>query len=360
MRWIRHRMFWFIGLIALTVSLLGANRIMHDRYPPEGQAPAAPSGGQRASRSVRDGGNFTGIVAPENEIVPLVPSAAGEVVEVFVRPEQRVKKGDKLLRLDDKLARLTLEESEAGVDDAELLLNKAQIAMKEYALTRLAQEKVIKAKDQARQAAEEELAEAKRLADASSQDLIKLKTGAAQKKIDALATEIEIEKIRLEIVDLKKPDLEVKRAQNGLRAAKVRRDKAQLGVDACLYTAPEDGTIMNVFVAPGSKFGPQIQKPAFLFYAGDLVVRAELNQEFVRRISVGQSATVEDDTDPSQRWTGKVTYVANQFLQKRDTAMIPDIMSQNQEKVLECRVTLDPGQPAPKLNAKVRVHIGGN
>ena len=39
---------------------------------------------------------------------------------------------------------------------------------------------------------------------------------------------------------------------------------------------------------------------------------------------------------------------------------ITDLIPQNQEMVLECRIALDPDQKTPFVNQKVRVRLGGN
>ena len=362
MRWIRHlKLSWVIGLAVLTASLLGAHYYQQPRQgdSPNSAAPAA--NGQKGSHAPRGGGVVcSGIIAPENEIIPLFPSQVGEVAEVFVKSEQHVHKGDKLLRLDDKLAKSKLDEAEAGVEAAEGLLVEAEIALKSFELEKLAMDNGIKAKEKMREAAQDELADAKEMASVDSKSALKFKSSPGQKKIDALELEIKVERIKLEIVELRKPTAKVTQAKAGVKRAKALRDQAQIGVDACLLTAPEEGTIMQVFAGVGSKFGPQIQKPAFLFYSGDLMVRADIDQEWVGRVSPGQTAVIEDYSNPDVKWTGKVSFVASQFLPKRDTSAIPEFMQQNQERVMECRVTLDEGQPRRFLNQKVRVHIGSN
>src|SRR5205085_2860378 len=125
--------------------------------------------------------------------------------------------------------------------------------------------------------------------------------------------------------------------------------------------ARADGTIMLVYASPGWKFGDQFIKPAFWFYEGGLVVKAELNQEWAHLVKVGQSATVHDDGGSGQIWKGKVTYIARSYLPARAVGTISEgvsFMQQAQELVLECRITLDPDQPTPFLNQKVRVKIG--
>jgi membrane fusion protein (multidrug efflux system) len=352
MRWIRSTKLYLIaGVVILTASLLGAHYIQNpNREPQRGN-------GQR--NSAARGTNTVhciGIMSPEGEIIPLVPSGQGEVVEVFVKQDQQVKKGDKLLRLDDRLAKAKFDEAEAGVDVAEGLLTEAQQALTIFEGTREAQQEVINAKELMRQAAEEDMVNAKKLAEADSREALKFKT--AQMKIDALKKEINAEKIRLRTIEQGKPTSKVTQAKAGVKRAKSLRDQAQLGLDACLMTAPADGTITQSFVGVGSKFGGQVQKPAFLFYSGGLSVRAEIEQDYANNVKEGQSAEVEDYSNPNQRWRGRVTKVAGSFQAKRDASAIPNFIQEgNQERVKECRITLENGESMPILNQKLRVHI---
>lgn len=358
MRWIHHlRLSWILGVLLIVGSLLGANRLMQAPRDGETNGKPTPSASDRPSKG--GGVVCAGLFAPESEVIPLVPAQQGEVLEVFVKNEQSVKKGDKLLRLDDRLSKSKLEEADAGVEAAEGMLTEAKTALKTYEFSRKAQQKVIMAKKKAREAVEENLVYARRVtAEGISNQLHVVRAG--EKQMEGLANEIEAEEIKLQILDLSKPDAKVAQAEANLRRSKALRDQAQLAVDACLMTAPTDGTILSVHTGVGSKFGPQIQKPAFLFYTGGLTIRAEVDQEYVNRIAVGLTATVTDYSDDAQKWTGKVTFVANQFLPKRDMTALTDLLQQSQERALECRITLDPGQPLPRLNQKVRVRIAAN
>ncbi len=352
MRWIRSTKLYLIaGVVILTASLLGAHYIQNpNREPQRG------SGQRNNAARGTNGVHCTGIMSPESEIIPLAPSVSGEVVEVFAKQDQQVKKGDKLLRLDDKLAKFKLDEAEAGVDVAEGLLTEAQQALAIYEGTREAQQEVIDAKELLRQAAEEDMVNAKKLAEADSREALKFKT--AQMKIDALKKEINAERIRLRTIEQGKPTSKVTQAKAGVKRAKALRDQAQLGVDACLMTAPADGTITQSYVGVGSKFGGQVQKPAFLFYSGGLSVRAEIEQDYAASIKEGQTAEVEDYSNPNLRWRGRVTRVGGGFQSKRDASAIPDILQQgNQERVRECRITLEGGDSLPILGQKLRVHI---
>ena len=85
----------------------------------------------------------SGVVVPENDIVPLVPNMKGKVVEVMVKNDAAVKKGQPLLKMDDRHARNLLAQAKAGVTAAEQTLESAKRAMYQYSADRKAQATMI-------------------------------------------------------------------------------------------------------------------------------------------------------------------------------------------------------------------------
>ena len=361
MQWIRHKLVWFFGLVLLTGSLLGANYYYHNA-PRDGSArkDPAPPVDRPANRNAVTGVNPTAVVAPENEPIPLAPSAMGEVTKVFVKADEAVKKGDPLLQIDDRRAKYLLTQAEANVKAAESMVQKARLGLQQYGLKLTIQQQVIAAKKKELESKKTELAKAERFI----QEGVKLPPEdlkAKQELVEAADWAIRAEETTLKLLDISKPDSELTQANANLEAAKAKRDEAQWAVDACLMTAPADGTIYKVGVGVGAKFGQQIQQPAFWFYTGGLTIKAYIDPEWVSRVGVGQKATVyEQGSGKGKSWTGKVTYIADSFQPKRDATAIPDLLQQGQEPVLECRITLDDGQTMPRLNQKVHVHIKGD
>ncbi len=62
----------------------------------------------------------------EANINPIIPKISGYVTEVRVKDNQRVKKGDTLLILDDRDLQLKLEQAEAALGAAQSGLSTAQ------------------------------------------------------------------------------------------------------------------------------------------------------------------------------------------------------------------------------------------
>ena len=95
-------------------------------------------------------------------------------------------------------------------------------------------------------------------------------------------------------------------------AAEIAVRAAEKAVADCVLRAPSAGTILRVqtgqgeFVTPGHPRAPILFRPD-----GPLVVRVELEQEFLSRVSTGAKATIRDEMrSDSPTWTGRVLSVA--------------------------------------------------
>lgn len=361
MRWFRQTRLWLVlGLLLLIVSLVGARYIngpLVDRKPDD-----KSNGKQNPKRG--EGGIYAiGYVDTKSGQFPLFPSQAGEVVEVFVKDGEVVKRGQPLFRVDAKLFELQLQRAEFGVKDAHDKIEQAKRGLKEWELQVEAQKLKIEAKKSELSGAEKKLKELDRLKDKgfapSTPDYV-----AARDLIDALQKGIAGEETMLKLIEAKKPVIELQRAERGLSDALNQQAQAQLAVDKCVLTAPSDGTIVRVAIQVGNKFGQQINAnmpPIYFRPKGEIIIRVDIDQEWAGRVKVGQKAEIFDAANSmKQTWKGTVTYLGDTFMPPRDPAAIPNPFQPKQENVLECRVSLDPGQSSlPFINQKVRVHIGG-
>jgi multidrug resistance efflux pump len=290
----------------------------------------------------------------EHGVTPLYPLVPGRVVKVEVRESQSVKAGTVLIRLDDRLARLHLQEAEADWEAAQAQLVQAE-KLPEQHLAQLAQQRA------ALQAVQHRLAGARILLD-HKRDLEKLQQ-LNSKEVEATATTVHelessqaAENAKLDELQLLDPHLGVKRAKADVKAKQARREQARQGVEECLLTAPSDGAVLRILVSPGEVLGPQPQQPAVIFASeGQGYIRAEITQEFAGLVAVGQTATIEDDSGAPGTWQGKVSRIADWYAPHR--SLTPDPFRLNESRLLECLVELAPNQPSLKLGRRMRVTI---
>src|SRR5439155_22591809 len=123
------------------------------------------------------------------------------------------------------------------------------------------------------------------------------------------------EKARLDSLALRDPAQEVTRAEADVRSKRALLKRARHALQEHTLRAPSGGTVLRVLTSAGESLGPQPRQPALLL-APDKprVVRAEVEQEFAGRVSVGQRAEIEDDAACSgPTWKGRVARVAGWF-----------------------------------------------
>jgi membrane fusion protein (multidrug efflux system) len=349
----RNRVVTVVALVGLAAG--GLTVLMAAREP--GEKPAPPAKPQAASLVC------LGTVDTEEKMTSIFPDnfpQPSRVVKVLVREGEEVKKGQTLLELDRQFYDLKVGEAETAIKAFEAELRKAQAVIRAHREGIKVYELELEAKQAELDARKEELEQTKEAVAGlrkSKVDLLlpQANVTAAEKALAAVRLKLETQKIEV-------PTYLEDLANAGVAQKKELKKQAELARDLATCTAPADGRIVRSFVAEGSQFGPTMSRePAFWFVKkGPLIVRAEVTQEFAGRMSDGQPAEIEDESDASQRWTGRVTKVGEQFLPKRHAnGNALDIFPVNTDPVLECLVSIDlaGGQAAPKFGQKVRVTI---
>jgi hypothetical protein len=88
------------------------------------------------------------------------------------------------------------------------------------------------------------------------------------------------------------------------------------------------------------------------------IVRAEVEQEFANRVSVGQVAKIQDDGTGGGEWRGQVVRISDWFPQRRSVQMEP--MQFNDVRTMEVVIRVQPGGKEPLLiGQRVRVILDG-
>lgn len=236
--------------------------------------PVSPQRGR-----IMDAVNATGVLQPV-QVAVVGTDLSGKVVEICPQADfnQKVKKGDPLLRLDDRLARQKLEQAKRAVELAEADISRAE------ALREVAEKAYEKA-----------------------QLVLKQQVGFQR--------------------DLDRADAERKAAAAAVKAAQARKGEAeaalrlaQLGIEVLTLGAPIDGVIIDRKVAVGQSVSPLMPTPLFTI-ASDLArmeVHAQVTEGDVGKVRIGQQATFlindySDKDSPSEgkpvRFEGKVTQI---------------------------------------------------
>ena len=351
---------WFLilGIVLLLAGVGAAIRYRHD-----GAANASGTSLHLRAGSVGDdpqvdsaeGVVCIGYVDLEHGIRSLAPLHPGRVAEILAKENQHVEAGAVILRLEEKDAKSQLEAAETAVTMAEVQLDEAHKG-KEQQRARLAQQQAaLKAVsfrlDAARQTLRHKEEQRKNNL-VLSEDLT---TTRAEVKALEQQEQGESEKLAgLKTID---PDLAVRKAKAQLKLAQVQREQARRQLDECTLKAPAAGTVQHISVGAGDIFAGNLAQPVVRFAPDELpLIRAEVDQEFVGRVQVGQPALIRDDTHAGASWRGKVQLIAGWYKQRSPTALDPAAFTD--VRTVECLISIDPGQPPLRLGQRMRVMIG--
>ncbi|MDX2142925.1 MAG: HlyD family secretion protein [Rhodospirillaceae bacterium] len=235
------------------------------------------------------------------EKVMVAAEVSGIIAEVFVRENQRVAKGDRLLRIDDQAYRIALQEAEAELAGVGAEIESLRAAYRQQRLeVSLAQTN--------ESFAEKESTRLTALA--ASNAASRQALDDAQHALESARRKIQIAEQELAQILAQSggnPDGEIEQHPR-FRAAQAVRDRAALDLDRTIIRAPFAGIVGNVPEAGRQVTGngPLGQPLMSLVSDSTYWVDANFKETDLAHIAPGQSATVRVDTYPRHQWRGTV------------------------------------------------------
>ena len=232
---------------------------------------------------------------------PVAPSISGRVVEIYVRENQAVKKGQVLFRLDARDAQANLSAAEAQLANAEQMVAQQRAAFgREQANVAAAQENLRHAEAEA--ARQSGLA----AAGAGSVQQADLARHTARLAREQLRAAQQTEAAALAALGGD--------PQAGARAASVllaraQLERARLNSSYTEVTAPSDGVVARVDQLPAGAY-LNASQPAFWLLSGRPWVEANFKEDQVARMRVGQPVEIHIDAYPKGRLKGRVASFA--------------------------------------------------
>ena len=345
----RQRRFrWFLlpaAVIALVITGAGA---LHN-YQSIAPASVAASPGEEEAEPILCFGH----VDVESGITALAPERAGRVAAVLVHENQIVEAGQLLLRLDDRAARLLVEQVRAELAEARNRLEDA-LSLPARHKTQLDQQRAaVEAAECRRDAGRRRLARLQRLAkqDLCTEDGVR----AAADEVRGLEAAVRGESARLADLELIDPDRTIGRTRALVKAREAQLEQAEHALHQCSLTAPERGRVLRVLVRSGEMLTDKATQPAIEFCPDrPRIIRAEVLQERAGRLTVGATVVLEDDGDPSLRWRGKVVRISDWYTRRR--SILQDPVERQDVRTLECIIEPEGGPPL-RIGQKMRVTI---
>lgn len=314
----------------------------------------------------------------EANISPVIPRISGYVTQVRVKDNQKVKKGDTLLVLDDRDLKIKLEQAEAALATAESNLGAArassaaahaniassqagvstvdaQIETAKINVVRTTQDynryaNLIKDHAITQQQYEQQLA-AKETAEKQLQVLMQQKNQAAS-QTSAVASQSNASSSQIAI------------AGSTIKQRQVDVDDAKLMLSYTVIVAPEDGLVSKVNVQEG-QYVTTGQALFSIVLNQDIWVVANFKETQFDKMKIGQKVIVHADAFPNHPFEARVASFAA-ATGARFALLPPDNSSGNFVKVVQrLPVKIEFTQPSDSLvkqliagmNVTVDVHL---
>lgn len=311
-------------------------------------------------------------------VSPVIPRVSGYVKEVRVKDNQRVKKGDTLIILDDRDFRIKLDQANAalftaqnnvgvaeastsaaqaniGTYRASVATIDAQIATAQVNLTRATQDynryaNLIKDHSITQQQFEQADA-AKQVAERQVQVLQEQrKQAAAQTNAVASQSQATGKQISVASATIKQREVDV--------------EDAKLNLSYTVITAAQDGLVSKVFVQPG-QFLTAGQSYFSIIANDDVWVVANFKETQLDKMKVGQKVKVSLDAFPGRELDATISSFAPTTGAKM-ALLPPDNSTGNFVKVVQrlpVKITFDNPQDSvvkqlrAGMNVEVDVHL---
>jgi membrane fusion protein (multidrug efflux system) len=226
---------------------------------------------------------------------------SGPIVEVPIRENQHVSRGQLLYKIDDSPYRIQLAKIESEMDSARADIRglKAQWRTKREEIQSARSQLTFATADYERQ---RDLAERK-IAPAAKLEESRMSLDIATRRISAGEEDL----TRIEAALAGDPKIPVDDHPKVKQLA-ASRDDALLNLRRTMILAPMDGRVSKVLV-PGSYAVMGVPSVAVVADT-DLWIEANFKETELTRVRVGQPVTITVDTYPDMKCSGKVTSLA--------------------------------------------------
>lgn len=279
-----------------------------------------------------------GVVEGATEAISLRPEVTGVVVEQLASIGDRVLKGQPLLRLDDRTARLTVQSAQAQLASAvaqrERLVNGARSHERDeaQALQRAAAVRLSLAATSL--ARVEQLETQRAVAEQEADD--------ARSSVDALRAELAAADARLAMLEAPAREDEVRLADARIAAAQAAVESAQVALDKTLLRAPCDAQVLDINVEVGELIAPTEPEPVLVLAdTSRLRVRAFVEELDAPRVALGAPVTITADGLQGRSFTGAVAALSPRMSTKHLMTGRPSELYDT--KVREVLVDVDEG-----------------
>jgi len=232
---------------------------------------------------------------------PVAPSIGGRVVEIYVKENQRVRRGQVLFRLDQRDLQAATDLAQAQLGNAQLEISQARAAyQRETANVAIARENLTFATT--------EVTRQRKLntAGAASGQQVDQAVHAANQAREQLTVAQRQAALALAALG---GDADIGDRAPAVMQAKAQLQRARLNKDYATVVAPADGIVARVDQLPVGAY-LNASQTAFWLLSGRPWIEANFKEDQIRDMEVGQPAEIDIDAYPGGVLKGHVASFA--------------------------------------------------
>lgn len=301
--------------------------------------------------------NSLGYADIEGGVTPLYPLQQGRVKSIEARENELVKAGEPLFHLEDTVQAIKVREAKRDLQIAQDQLRYAEARVTEADKQIAAQEVAIDAAKIKVQQAQVALNKQKRYKQSDISDKEELQNAELLVQLAGEGVKGEQKKLDAAKAARAAADPLVAAARHKVEAKTDQLEEAQHAVKECIVRAPVDGTPLRILVTVGQALGSNPRQPAIQFAADrPLLVRAEVEQEFVGHVHQDQEVVIQDHVTGQELGHGKVVSIAHWYASRRSASS--ELLTMNSDvRTLECIIKIVSKTREIRIGQRVRVQF---
>jgi RND family efflux transporter MFP subunit len=250
----------------------------------------------------------------------VAPTVAGKIVEVNFDVGSFVEKGSVLVRLDDRDARIRIEQAQAqveqqrkAVDQSVAALRQAQIRLgikdgESFDIATFSQVKSVTAQ---LVLAEKELTRAQRLFDTG--DVSKSMLDMRRSQRDALIGQLDEARSNAAVAvrAINSAEAAVATAKTGVRTAQTQVEQAQKSLTDTVIYAPISGYVSERTADPGEYLSPAAPntKIGTIVRTSPLRLKIDVPEASIGKVAIGQGISLQTSAYPERNFAGTVARI---------------------------------------------------
>lgn len=250
----------------------------------------------------------------------VAPTVAGKIIEVNFDVGSFVEKGSVLVRLDDRDARIRIEQAQAqveqqkkAVDQSVAALRQAQIRLgikdgESFDIATFSQVKSVTAQ---LVLAEKELTRAQRLYDTG--DVSKSILDQRRSQRDALIGQLDEARSNAAVAvrAINSAEAAVATAKTGVRTAQTQVEQAQKSLTDTVIYAPISGYVSERTADPGEYLSPAAPntKIGTIVRTSPLRLKIDVPEASIGKVAVGQGISLQTSAYPDRNFAGTVARI---------------------------------------------------